>query len=114
MFQKLKNVKATGNVVAANLLLAMLAGFSSCAYAGPPSIGNGGGSAFGLMRTWIQNFIDFVGGPFGIAAVVVAIILAFLAWSYAPKDGIIGPLVRVVTAGLVVINVSTWVASFGG
>lgn len=79
-----------------------------------PTLGTGGGTSFTLARTWMQNFVDFISGPFGTAAVIISIVLAFIMWSYMPKDGIMGPLVRVAGSAIVVINVATWLASFNG
>lgn len=102
------NKRITSAGVSAALALA-----SADVFAGP-TLGTGGGGSFTLARQWMQNFVDFISGPFGTAAVVISIILVFLAWAYMPKDGIMGPMVRVATGGIVVINVATWLASFSG
>jgi type IV secretory pathway VirB2 component (pilin) len=53
-------------------------------------------------------------GPFGKSVVVISIIAAFCTWVFAPKDGIFGPLLRVVVAGLAIMNAAFWVTQFGG
>lgn len=84
---------------------------SSAAHAGP-SIGTGGGTAYAKLTGWLQNFVDFMSGPFGIAVVIVSIILAFSVWSFAPKEGIAGPILRLVVSAVVILNVGTWLATF--
>jgi len=77
------------------------------------SIGSGGGGTFALLRTWFQDFVDFMDGPFGIAAVVISLVLAFATWAFAPKEGIVGPVLRIAMSGIVILNVATWMGSFG-
>ena len=77
-----------------------------------PTLPSGGGSTFQIFTTWAQNFIDFMAGPFGSAAVIVSIIIAFVTWSYAPKEGIMGAVLRTVVTGIVILNIATWVSSF--
>lgn len=77
-----------------------------------PTLGSGGGAAFAPLRTWLQNFVDFMAGPFGLAVVILSVILGFAAWAMLPKEGIVGTIMRVVVAGVVIINVGTWVATF--
>ncbi|RZI40354.1 hypothetical protein EGT07_23720 [Herbaspirillum sp. HC18] len=84
---------------------------ATAAHAGP-SIGTGGGTAYSKLTTWLQNFVDFMSGPFGLAVVIISIIIAFSVWAFVPKEGIAGPVLRVVVAAIVIINVGTWVATF--
>lgn len=84
---------------------------SGAAMAGP-ELPNGGGGTFTALRTWLQSFVDFMAGPFGTAAIIVSIIIGFLTWAYAPKEGIVGTVLRVVVSGIVILNASTWVMSF--
>lgn len=94
-------------------LCAALASTSQLALAGP-NIGGGGGGDFAILRQWLQNFVDFMAGPFGLAVVIIAIIIGFATWAVLPKEGIVGTVMRVVVAGIVIINVGAWVASFAG
>lgn len=98
------------NKIKAALFLA-LATSAQFAAAGP-SIGSGGGSNFAVLRQWLQNFVDFMAGPFGLAVVIISIVIGFATWAMLPKEGIVGVIMRVVVAGIVIINVGTWVASF--
>lgn len=97
---------------------AVFASFFSCvtaAYAqGGVNIGNGGGSGFSIMKRWLQNWVDFMSGPFAVAAVITSIIIAYLAWAFAPKEGVVGPTVRIVVAGVVVLNVGVWLSTLVG
>lgn len=102
----LKNIK----------LFAAITGFTGViesAYAGA-NLPSGGGSTFQVFVKWLQNFVDFMTGPFGTAAVAVSIIVAFVTWSYAPKEGLMGTVMRSVVSGIVIINVLTFVGTFSG
>jgi type IV secretory pathway VirB2 component (pilin) len=55
---------------------------------------------FDSLRTFLQAFANFMTGPFGKV--------------FAPKDGIFGPVLRVVVAGIAIMNAALWIAQFGG
>lgn len=74
-------------------------------------LGDGGGATFAQLRAWMQDFVDFIDGPFGLAAVVISIVVAFTVWVFAPKEGIMGPVLRVVIAGVAILNVAVMLAS---
>jgi len=76
------------------------------------NIGNAQGGQWALLTTWMQQFVSFINGPFGYMAVVVALVIAFVTWMFAPREGIVGPALRVVTGAIVILNVATWLASF--
>lgn len=69
---------------------------------------------FTALRNFLQAFADFMTGPFGKAVVVVSIIAAFCTWVFAPRDGIFGPVLRVVVAGIAIMNAAVWVGQLGG
>jgi type IV secretory pathway VirB2 component (pilin) len=69
---------------------------------------------FTAVTTLLQTFVTFMTGPFGKAAVVISIIAAFVTWVFAPKEGIFGPILRVVVAGIAIMNAALWITSFGG
>lgn len=69
---------------------------------------------FTSLRDFLQAFADFMTGPFGKAVVVVSIIAAFCTWVFAPRDGIFGPVLRVVVAGIAIMNAAVWVGQLGG
>jgi len=96
---------------------AVFASFFSCvttAYAQSVNIGSGGGSGFSIMKKWLQNWVDFMSGPFAVAAVITSIIIAYCAWAFAPKEGVVGPTVRIVVAGIVILNVGVWLSTLAG
>lgn len=74
-------------------------------------IGSSGNAGFATIEAWLQAFVDFMDGPGGLAVVVVSIIVAVGAWMFSPKDGAMGPILRVVVGAIVVINVGTWVTT---
>jgi type IV secretory pathway VirB2 component (pilin) len=73
----------------------------------------GGGLNFGRVETILNQFRDFMTGPFGRAAVVISIVAAFVTWVFAPKEGIFGPVLRVVVAGIAVLNATIFVTGLG-
>lgn len=101
-----------------NLLMALLgaaSAFSSSAMAAQSTnynIGTATGAQWTQLTTWFQGFVSFINGPFGTAVVVVSLILAFAVWNFAPREGIIGPLMRIVVSAIVILNVATWMGSF--
>jgi type IV secretory pathway VirB2 component (pilin) len=73
----------------------------------------GGNFNFDRVRDILQAFVNFMIGPFGRAAVIISIVAAFVTWVFAPKEGIFGPVLRVVVAGVAILNATVWVASLG-
>lgn len=69
---------------------------------------------FTAVQNFLQAFVNFMTGPFGKAAVVLSIIAAFVTWVFAPKDGIFGPVLRVVVAGIAIMNAALWITQLGG
>jgi len=69
---------------------------------------------FTAVTQFLQQFANFMTGPFGKAVVVISIIAAFCTWVFAPKDGIFGPVLRVVVAGIAIMNAAVWISQFGG
>jgi type IV secretory pathway VirB2 component (pilin) len=61
----------------------------------------------------LTEFVKFIAGPFGKAAVIISIVAAFITWVFAPREGIFGPVLRVVVAGIAVMNAAIWVSSLG-
>lgn len=85
--------------------------FARTALAGV-SIGAPGSGPFAKIGAWIQDFVNFIDGPFGLAFVVISVIIAFVTWVWVPREGILGPLMRVIVAAIAILNVAVWVASF--
>ncbi|KQV92792.1 TrbC/VirB2 family protein [Rhizobacter sp. Root1221] len=71
------------------------------------------GADFGAVKSFLQVFLNFMTGPFGKAVVIISIVAAFATWVFAPKDGIFGPILRVVVAGIAILNASAWVGQLG-
>ncbi|MBL0319167.1 MAG: hypothetical protein IPP74_07750 [Alphaproteobacteria bacterium] len=74
---------------------------------GAPSSG-----PFAKLGAWLQQYIDFMDGPFAVAAVVVSIILAIVIWNFSPREGIMSHVLKAVISGIVLLNIGTWIASF--
>lgn len=77
-----------------------------------PTLPSGGGDLFVKARAWFQQYTDFMTGPFGYAVVAIGIVVALAVYAIAPKEGIMGPALRVVIAGIGIINVITVLGSF--
>ena len=69
-------------------------------------------ASFGAIDKILQGFVAFMTGPFGKAAVVISIVAAFVTWVFAPKEGIFGPVLRVVVAGVAILNAATFITNF--
>lgn len=76
------------------------------------NIGTATGAQWTQLTTWFQSFVSFINGPFGTAVVVVSLIIAFTVWNFAPREGIVGPIMRIVVSAIVILNVATWIGSF--
>ncbi len=68
---------------------------------------------FDAVTAFLQKFAEFMAGPFGKGVVIISIIAAFCTWVFAPKDGIFGPVLRVVVAGIAILNAATWMGQLG-
>lgn len=84
---------------------------ASNAIAGP-TLPGGGGDLFAKAKEWFQNYVDFMSGPFGWAVVIVSAVVVLATWAAVPKEGIMGNALRVVVAGLGIVNVATVMGSF--
>jgi type IV secretory pathway VirB2 component (pilin) len=69
-------------------------------------------ASFSAIDKILQGFVTFMTGPFGKAAVVISIVAAFVTWVFAPKEGIFGPVLRVVVAGVAILNAATFITNF--
>lgn len=101
--------KMTQLITTASFLTAISA--SSAAWAGY-DIGSPSSGPFAKLGGWLQDYVDFMDGPFAIAAVVLSIILAVVIWNFAPREGIMSNLMRAVISGIVLLNIGTWITSF--
>ena len=72
----------------------------------------GDARGIGKFEEYMQDWINFFSGPFGVAVVVGSIILAVSIFVFAPKQGAMGLFGRAVVAGIVIVNLTTIVAGF--
>jgi type IV secretory pathway VirB2 component (pilin) len=94
------------------LTASLLSSVPSFAQSTNYNIGTASGAQWAGLTTWMQDFISFMNGPFGTAVVVISLIVAFATWTMAPREGIVGPALRIVVSALVILNVATWMSSF--
>lgn len=96
------------------VLTAMTALMSSLAYAQEEvDIGTVDNEGFDLIVEWFQSFVNFMAGPAGIAVVVVSLVVAVATWVFAPREGLLGPVMRVAVGALVILNIGTWITTWG-
>lgn len=95
------------------VIRSLLAGLALGASVGP-ACAQATAANFTSLTNFLQAFANFMTGPFGKAVVVISIIAAFCTWVFAPKDGIFGPVLRVVVAGVAIMNAAVWITQFGG
>lgn len=69
---------------------------------------------FTRLDSFVKNFARFMTGPVGLAVMLTSIVVAFATWSFAPKNGIFGPVLRVMASGIAIINAGTLIASISG
>jgi hypothetical protein len=69
-------------------------------------------SGFNKISVWMGQFLDFMQGQFGPWVVAIGILAAFAVWMWSPREGVMGPLMRVVLTGLVVMNVGLFMSLF--
>jgi type IV secretory pathway VirB2 component (pilin) len=75
--------------------------------------GEGSAGGFGLITQFFQKYVDFMTGPFSKTAMGAILIIGVLTWAVLPKEGIFGTVIRIVIAGIVVLNLATWMGMFG-
>ena len=69
---------------------------------------------FDKLTAFLKDFAKFMTGPVGLAVMMTSIVVAFATWSFAPKNGIFGPVLRVMASGIVIVNSGALIASFSG
>ncbi len=67
---------------------------------------------FAKLGSWLQDYVDFMDGPFAVAAVVLSLILALALWNFSPREGIMAVAMKAVITGIVILNIGTWISSF--
>lgn len=96
------------------VLTTMTVLMSSLAYAQEEvDIGTVDNEGFDLIVEWFQSFVDFMAGPAGIAVVVTSLVVAVGTWVFAPREGLLGPVLRVAVGALVILNIGTWITTWG-
>lgn len=96
-----------------NALLIGLTTMATAAHAGP-ALPAGGTGPFSLFTNFLQDLVDFMSGPFGTATAIISAIIGFATWTYAPKEGVMGVVIRVVVFSIVSLNIGAWVVAMRG
>lgn len=79
------------------------------AYEVPPATGDG----WQQIAAFFREAINFLQGPFAGAFVAASFVLAFVSWVFMPKEGIMGPIIRVVISAIAIFNLGAWMGVFG-
>lgn len=93
-------------------VLAIAAVLAASAAQAGVDIGSPTTGGFAKFGAWMQAFVDFIDGPYGLAAVVISIVVAFSIWMFVPREGIMAPIVRIAVSAIAIFNVAALVAAF--
>jgi hypothetical protein len=91
------------------LLVSVLSGVAPAAIAATPrsiQLGTSSNSLLQTFTTLIQALVNFVGGPLAVAITASAILAGAAAWYLAPKDSIVGTILKVIGGGLILLNLA--------
>lgn len=66
------------------------------------------------LESFLKNFAKFMAGPVAMAGILSAIVVIFGGWVLAPKVGILGPGIRVLVAGIALVNSSELINAISG
>jgi len=81
--------------------------------AGSYNIGDETQEGFKLIQDFLQTYVNFMTGPFAHAAIAISLIAGVVIWVAMPKEGLFGIVFRIVVAGIVCLNIATWMNMFG-
>jgi hypothetical protein len=93
------------------LLAAALAPFAaSSVFAETVDIGTEGadGPLSGLIDG-MQSIMNFFTGPMAVFALAASLMVAVAMWMFAPKEGMMGSILRVIAGGILILNIPGWV-----
>lgn len=75
------------------------------------SLATSEGSIFSKPTEMMQEWIDFVQGPAGYAAVFLGCAIGVILWMAAPKENkIMGYVVRAIAGGVLIATGGVWIA----
>jgi hypothetical protein len=83
------------------------------AYAASPDLGTAAGP-FSRIVSGLQEILDFLSGPVAIFILAASLIAAVVLWMFAPKEGALGGIVRVLAAGIMLVNIGLFVTYLVG
>ncbi len=66
------------------------------------------------LQDIVCEYQTFMSGTAGPAMMIASIILAVGAWQLMPRESFVGTAVRIVVAGVVIVNATTLITNFGG
>ena len=114
----LKKIGHYLNVKSTQFYVLCLTTNAGAAMAGKPSTGQPGtgadpGGVIAKLGGIVGAYSTFMSGTAGKAIMVGSVILAVGAWVMTPREGVVGVLVRLVAAGVVIMNAVAIVDALG-
>ncbi|MCZ4283092.1 hypothetical protein O4H49_20070 [Kiloniella laminariae] len=92
-----------------SLVMALQSQVAFAAY----NIGTSGGArGIEKFEAYFQDWINFATGPYALAVVVVSVVAAVTIFVCAPKQGPMAIFARAAIGGIVLINITSFIAGF--
>ena len=79
------------------------------------SIGSvsGGNQGTSILTTFLQTWVNFATGPWAVAVIALSILIGLAVWVFMPREGPLGWIGRGIIAGLIALNLGTWMSDLG-
>ena len=68
----------------------------------------------GGLEGFLKDFAKLMAGPVAMAGILAAIVVVFGGWVLAPKTSILGPGIRVMVAGIALVNSTDLINAISG
>ena len=66
------------------------------------------------LEGFLKDFAKLMAGPVAMAGILAAIVVVFGGWVLAPKTSILGPGIRVMVAGIALVNSTDLINAISG
>lgn len=97
------------------LALGVLLGSPFAAAQPTYDIGSPSTGGFAAVGAFMQEFVDFLGGPGVMFVTFISIGLGVILWTIAPKaQGVMSWIIRAVAGSIVLLNLPLWITYFQG
>ena len=72
-----------------------------------------GNQGTGILTSFLQTWVNFATGPWAVAVIALSILIGLAVWVFMPREGPLGWIGRGIIAGLIALNLGTWMADLG-